>query len=165
MKEVLESRAGVTTLSRMVGVEALADGMESENRMVDEHSKALHKDLWGGEAGQEPESEPMRIMAARDVYVNPPPPVKPPLAPRTKPPPSTKPPPLPVQSVQPAPAPQPNPPKTASTLTRAAFVAALLGIGAGGGVIIPWTLGAFNRGPPAAERPVDHDTITQIELE
>ena len=50
--------------------------------------------------------------------------------------------------------------KTAGTLAKIALTAALLGTGAGGGVLVPWLLGAFGGG----DKPTAVDTDTQYEL-
>jgi hypothetical protein len=57
----------------MAGLESVMDGMEGENRMVQEQAKALHEDLHG-EGWESGEGEPMRVMAARDVHIHEPPP-------------------------------------------------------------------------------------------
>jgi len=128
----------------MVGLDAIVGGMEEENRMVREQSKALHRDLFYGKkdggSGPPEEDNPMRIMAARDVHIH-----------------------------EPAgPAGQPGQPATASpekglVAKALPYVAAGLLAGGGLGTAIPWLLGAYNS--QTADQPASAeyvDTTTSI---
>jgi hypothetical protein len=138
----------------MVGLESVVNGIENEDRTIRDEAKALHNDLWDSKVGVATEGEPMRVMAAHDVYVNTKPPTE------TAPSPPSDDPPSPTEPTQ-----QPVVSKPASKLAKAALAAALLGTFAGGGVVVPWAIDQLF--PPAVEAPaaVDTDTTRSIEVE
>ena len=72
MQEALELEGGIRRLGRMAGVESLARNLEAEDEAVRRNIDAYEAELFDGDlatGGESPEGE-MRIMAARDVYVN-----------------------------------------------------------------------------------------------
>ncbi len=141
----MEGRAGINRLGQMAGVDSIDRNLQREDDAVERDRRRHERELAGeAESGGDDspllEEDPMRIMAARDVQITydqrpPAPPPEVPVAAEV--PPAAK--------------------KTAGLLAKAAITAALLGTGAGGGVLIPWAMGAFG----GADKP---DADTQYEL-
>ncbi len=126
LREGLQTQAGIHHLGRMIGLSAIEDGMEREERELREDFCRNQEVIWGksGMPSEDGDGEQAtKIMAARDVHYHmggsqapQPAPVQP--APQ----------PLPFHPPQPPQQPQPS---TGATLAKWALAAALAGSGVG----------------------------------
>jgi hypothetical protein len=134
VKEAMEAKAGIDRLGQMSGVASLDRNLAAEDA-------AYRRDLGVGEPTATGSDPMQHIMAARDVYVIPPPEVEP------SPP-----------TLAPAPA-----SKLAKVVRTAALGTALLSAGAAGALGIPWAIGMFDR--LSAESPTDQNTQYESVIE
>lgn len=130
LKEAIESNAGVNRLARMSAVDSIDRNLETEDRAYKRDTERHEREMSGKAPEQAQTGDGMRVMAARDVYVNP----------------------LPHAPTPSDPSPKPTPHKAIGTLGKVAIAAALLGTGAGTTAVAMWALDKLS--PP----PVDQNT-------
>jgi hypothetical protein len=132
----------------MIGIDSLDRNLKAEDKAVENNIRQCEAEFFDGNAGQSPadnpDGEPMRIMAAGNVTINQPP-----------------------QAVQQATQPQSTPAMSSQPAVGVgakALLAAVLGASGLTGALatgVPWLLGAFDK--PAAVAGTDTDTLTNVE--
>lgn len=71
LQEAIELKEGIVRLGRMAGVESIDRNFATEDAEYERDMRRHGEELAGGDSEPAETGDEMRIMAARDVYVNP----------------------------------------------------------------------------------------------